>query len=68
MCDLGVFQKKPATTQRIGWCFRLPRRFSAGAFDGIADAFTATVAAGSAWSGLRAGSHAEVIPPRSGRR
>jgi enoyl-CoA hydratase/carnithine racemase len=31
-------------------------------------AFTAAVAAGSAWSGLRAGSHAEVIPPRSGRR
>jgi hypothetical protein len=31
-------------------------------------AFTAAVAAGSAWSGLRAGSHAEVIAPRSGRR
>ena len=31
-------------------------------------AFTTAVAAGSAWSGLRAGSHAEVIPLRSGRR
>jgi hypothetical protein len=76
----GGFAHHPLGTRQLPWDQRpaLPNSDDLGGIESSdpsaagrvasTSAFTVAVAAGSAWSGLRAGSHAEVIPLRSGRR
>jgi tetratricopeptide (TPR) repeat protein len=63
----GILPGRRNTGVALRLLVRCPRADLSAAGRAVS-AFTAAVAAGSAWSGLRAASHAEVIPPRSGRR